>query len=309
MKISVAMATYNGEAFVLEQLESIRIQTRAVDEVRICDDCSNDRTVELIKEYIAENHLADKWQVTVNERNLGYASNFMAALDQTTGDVIFLCDQDDIWMHDRVEQMCSLMENKPEIMVLGSEFEPFAQSADSLKVPGWEMKMMTGDGSLEHMKFVPKNVFIGCQGCTMCVNRKLLDACRKYWYTGWAHDEFVWKAALCLDGLYVYHKATLKRRLHSGNASLNKMHELSVRVRFLEDLLKSHQATLQLAEDVNLGLKERKLLRRNIKATTLRIELLRRKKIGNIIPLSLFYGHCYHKMRAIPVELLMALKG
>lgn len=303
------MATYNGEAFILEQMESIRIQTRAVDEVRICDDCSSDRTVELIKEYITENDLMDTWQVTVNERNLGYASNFMRALDQTTGDLIFFCDQDDIWIPDRVEQMCSLVEKNPEIMVLGSEFAPFAESKDSRKVPGWEMKMMTGDGSLEHMGFLPKNIFIGCQGCTMCVNRKLLDTCRKYWYTGWAHDEFVWKAALCLNGLYVYHKATLKRRLHSANVSLNKMHVRSVRIRFLEELLKSHQTTLQIANDQKLGLNEQTLLRQNIKATSLRVELLCQKKIWNILPLCVSYRHCYHKKRAIPVELLMALKG
>jgi glycosyltransferase involved in cell wall biosynthesis len=52
MRVSVAMATYNGADYIIEQLDSIYRQTRAVDEVIICDDCSKDNTVTIVKEYI-----------------------------------------------------------------------------------------------------------------------------------------------------------------------------------------------------------------------------------------------------------------
>ena len=66
MKISVAMATYNGAQYIEEQLESIRIQTMPVDEVRICDDGSSDDTVEVICHYIREHGLESSWSVDVN---------------------------------------------------------------------------------------------------------------------------------------------------------------------------------------------------------------------------------------------------
>lgn len=309
MKKSVAMATYNGEAFIIEQLESIRTQTVSVDEVRICDDQSKDATVQIVQQYIEEHHLAPDWSITINEKNLGYASNFMKAVSLTDGDIVFFCDQDDIWVTDRVEKMSNIMKENSRIQLLGSEFQPFTDGENSHEVPEWELKMMRNDGSLEHKSFEPDNIFIGCQGCTMCIRRSLLEVALPYWYEGWAHDEFVWKTALCLDGLYMYHSYTLKRRLHASNASLNKMHTLEPRLKYLTDLLTSHEATLMFAQEIRLDKKQIRLLERNIHATQLRIRLLQDKAIFNTIPLVFKYSDCYHKRRAILVELLIAIRS
>jgi len=164
------------------------------------------------------------------------------------------------------------------------------------------------DGSLEKLEFNSENLFIGCQGCTMCFRREFLEKIRSYWYEGWAHDEFVWKLSLAMDGLYFYHKKTLKRRLHSNNVTLHKMRDVQKRIRFLEDLKKSHNATLSFITDNGGNKKRQKLLVRNIKATDLRISLLKDRKYFNTVPLLLFYFDCYHKSRSIPVELYMAIK-
>ena len=308
MKISVAMATYNGAGYVEEQLESIRMQTMPVDEVRICDDCSGDRTVEVVQTYIRKHGLEESWSIEINSGNLGYASNFMKAVGQTTGDYVFFCDQDDIWIEDRVERMVGLMEQHADMLLLGSEFEAFVSSQDAPSVPGWERKRMRHDESLEKMTYNPANIFIGCQGCTMCMRRGLLDRAMPYWYMGWAHDEFVWKLALCMDGLYMYHSYTLKRRLHSNNVTMHKVRDISKRLKYLTDLQDSHMATLKFARENALTQPQIALLEKNIKATGLRIELLRDRKLWNIVPLALFYRDCYHKCRAIPVELMMAVR-
>ncbi len=91
MKVSVAMAAFNGEKFIEEQLASILSQTRPVDEVIICDDRSSDRTAELAEDFIARKHLQDTWRVEVNTQNVGYASNFIGAVRKTSGDVVFFC--------------------------------------------------------------------------------------------------------------------------------------------------------------------------------------------------------------------------
>ncbi len=309
MKLSVAMATYNGAEFVVEQLESIRTQTMKIDEVRICDDRSSDNTVEVVQEYIRKHGLEGSWSIEVNPKNLGYASNFMKAAGQTDGDFVFFCDQDDIWIEDRVKRMMKLMNEHPDILLLGSEFESFVSSEDAPSVPEWEQKMIKNDGTLEKKTFDAENVFIGCQGCTMCVRRELFDRAMPYWYSGWAHDEFVWKLALCMDGLYMYHSYTLRRRLHSNNVTMRKVRDIKKRIRYLVDLLASHEATLAYAKDKQLSEDRIRLLERNIKATKLRMGLLQEKKLWNIIPLVLFYRDCYHKKRAIPVELMMAIKN
>ncbi len=307
MKISVAMAVYNGEKYLIEQLDSIREQTRRVDEVIICDDRSNDASAEIIEGYIQQYKLGDSWSFCVNEENLGYATNFITALQKTSGDIVFFCDQDDIWILDRVEKMANLMEANEHIMMLGSEFEPFACSADAPSINKKVLHSFVNDNSLEHIRFSPKTVFIGSEGCTMCLRKSFINQTIKYWIRGWAHDEYAWKLALCLDGCYIYHATTLKRRMHSSNVSKKKMRDLKKRIQFLQDLKQSHIQTIAFAKDIELKKKQVHLLERNVKATELRIDLLEKKKYMNIVPLIFCYLDCYHSKKSIPVELYMAI--
>ena len=129
MKISVAMASYNGADFIIEQLESVINQTKKVDEIIICDDGSKDKTFEIVTNYIKEKKLENLIKLVKNEENLGYASNFLKAVSLTTGDYIFFCDQDDLWVEDKVENMTSLMEANTNIDLLCSEFDSFVSSA------------------------------------------------------------------------------------------------------------------------------------------------------------------------------------
>ena len=303
------MATYNGAEYVVEQLESIRTQSMPVDEVIIHDDRSTDDTVAIVEKYIREHGLERTWKVSQNPKNLGYAANFISAVKETVGEYIFFCDQDDIWVPDRVEVMVGQMEEHPEILLLCSEFESFVSSPDAPSVPTWEQKQFRRDHSLEHLPYEAHNLFINCQGCSMCIRRKFWQEVENRWYPNWAHDEFVWKLALCRNGLYVYHGVTLRRRLHSNNVTMRKMRDLPERVRFLEDLKKSHEATLVFAESLSMSDRDCRLLHRNIRATQLRIELLRDRKIWNTLPLLFGYADCYHSRKSIPVELMMAIRG
>lgn len=95
MKISVALCTYNGEKFLQRQLQSIEQQTRLPDEVVICDDASSDATLEIAHEFARTSPL--KVTVHAHETNLGSNLNFESAIMRCTGDLILLCDQDDLW--------------------------------------------------------------------------------------------------------------------------------------------------------------------------------------------------------------------
>lgn len=96
MKISVAMATYDGERFLVEQLESLAAQSRLPDELVVSDDCSSDRTLAVVEEFAR----SAPFPVSIfkNAKTLGYADNFLRAAQLCKGDWISFCDQDDVWM-------------------------------------------------------------------------------------------------------------------------------------------------------------------------------------------------------------------
>lgn len=105
MTTAVAMAVYNGAAFIEGQLDTIRLQTKQPDHVVICDDGSKDNTVSFVREYIQRYNLQDRWEIVINDNNLGYIKNFYHAMKLCKSDLIFLSDQDDIWSLDKIEKM------------------------------------------------------------------------------------------------------------------------------------------------------------------------------------------------------------
>lgn len=112
MKISVALCTYNGEKFLHKQIDSILNQTLKVDEIIVCDDCSSDNTLAILKAYKKDN--PDIFQIHQNEVNLKSNKNFEKAIGLCSGDYIFLSDQDDIWRNDKVEKTLAIFNQNPE---------------------------------------------------------------------------------------------------------------------------------------------------------------------------------------------------
>ncbi|RYE93095.1 MAG: glycosyltransferase, partial [Oxalobacteraceae bacterium] len=102
MKISVVMATYNGASHIREQLDSIERQTLTPDEVLIGDDGSSDATLAIVRDFAARTSIP----VTVAEKSerLGFADNFLWTAERSRHDLIALCDQDDLWLPDKLER-------------------------------------------------------------------------------------------------------------------------------------------------------------------------------------------------------------
>lgn len=101
MQISIALASYNGARFIREQLESFSAQTRLPDELVVCDDGSTDSTVEIVEGFAREARF--EVRIERNARNLGLNANFGRAMAMTTGDIVLISDQDDIWYPEKLE--------------------------------------------------------------------------------------------------------------------------------------------------------------------------------------------------------------
>ncbi len=95
------MCTYNGEKYLQEQLESIAKQSRLPDELIVCDDNSQDGTVHILEAFAATALFPVK--IFRNNINIGSTKNFEKAIELCKGDVIALCDQDDVWMKCKLE--------------------------------------------------------------------------------------------------------------------------------------------------------------------------------------------------------------
>jgi acyl carrier protein phosphodiesterase len=103
MKLSVAMCTWNGAAYVEEQLASVAAQTRKPDEVVICDDASSDATPRALERFSVTAPFTVR--IFRNRERLGTTRNFEQAIKRCTGDIILLSDQDDLWRPEKIAVM------------------------------------------------------------------------------------------------------------------------------------------------------------------------------------------------------------
>jgi len=132
LRLSCALCTFNGERYIEGQLKSILQQQLPVDEIVICDDGSTDRTLEIIQQL--KDECATEIRVIRNEKSLGVCANFKNAIELCTGDIIFLSDQDDLWMPDKTRYITDWFRQHPEKEVVFTDGE--LMDDDSMEVEG-----------------------------------------------------------------------------------------------------------------------------------------------------------------------------
>jgi glycosyltransferase involved in cell wall biosynthesis len=113
MRLSIAMATWNGARYLREQLDSFRKQTRLPDEVVVCDDHSTDGTAAILDEF--RRTAPFPVNVSINQERMGYVENFEQAVRMCDGDVIFLSDQDDVWLPEKLAEHEAVYRSRPEV--------------------------------------------------------------------------------------------------------------------------------------------------------------------------------------------------
>lgn len=223
MKKTIVLCSYNGEKFITEQLDSLKNQTVAPDEVIIYDDCSTDQTVPIIKDYIQKYQL-DHWHVKVNEKNQGWKINFIRGLKEANGDIIFPCDQDDIWNEDKIEKMSAIMEQDEKVQVLAANYEILYEGEEYQKISDVFSKEIAFDGKYHKVEADEKGVYIMRPGCVMALRKTFIDYAMNYYFENYPHDALFWRTAVFCDGLYLHNYAAIKFRRHGGNASDAKKH-------------------------------------------------------------------------------------
>lgn len=192
------MCTYNGARFLAEQLDSLLGQTRLPDEIVISDDVSTDGTLAILEGFLPRAEaLGIDVSLLRNRVNLGYVRNFEATLLRSTGDVVFLADQDDLWHAQKIERMQAEFSRRPGLALLHTDADLVDAEGRSLGSTLFQALEMTHEEiQAEHAGralgvLLRRNTVTGA---TTAVRRTMLELAFPV-PDGWIHDE--WLALRC----------------------------------------------------------------------------------------------------------------
>lgn len=284
INVSVAMTTYNGALFIIEQLESIRNQTQPVDEVVIRDDLSSDDTVKIVRAYI-EKHNLKTWHITVNRVNLGYADNFRHAILACRGRLIFLADQDDIWYPTKVEEMAAFMIHHPNIYSAASAYDICDSSGNIIEME-LNDQWRSNDGGY---KPISLNYFINgrrVRGASMCFRKEIIENEPIYDIGAFGHDTLISFYAIIRGGMVFYNRVLFKYRVHDNNTSsvaLNKISRFSPRslAKRVKNLNDDMSAMSKILDHQNLSIKYKEIMTKRVKFMMLRLHLIQSFSVKN----------------------------
>jgi glycosyltransferase involved in cell wall biosynthesis len=150
--ISVCMAVYNGERFIKAQVESILSQLASDDELVVVNDCSHDRSVQLLTDF-GDSRIS----LVHNSTNLGPSASFERAISVARGRVIFLADQDDVWAPTKVQTVCEIFRSIDCLVVCSD-----ARIIDANESVIQESLFALRGGRAGFWRNLYKNGFVGC---------------------------------------------------------------------------------------------------------------------------------------------------
>jgi glycosyltransferase involved in cell wall biosynthesis len=228
-KISACMASYNGGKFVDAQLQSILPQLKPDDELVIIDDGSTDDTLDRITK-IGDARI----RLRMHERNVGVVATFEDALRSATGDVLFLCDDDDVWAPTKVRRFMDIFANQPEVEIVQSRVRMIDENDRPMPDSRINRKGRFLPGFWRNLY---KNHY---QGSAMAIRASLLGRVLPFpARRGFLHDAWIGTRNDLLGGRTAFiDEDLLFYRRHSNNASRTKSFIRQVLTRV--DLLLAH---------------------------------------------------------------------
>jgi glycosyltransferase involved in cell wall biosynthesis len=227
---SVAICTFNGMKHLPEQLRTIESQVEPPDQIVISDDNSSDGTVDYLQDWQKKTRIRSK--VLSNAKQLGICRNFWQAASHCDGDLIFACDQDDIWHPEKTRTVARHFES-PRILLVHSnanlvdgDGRPLGSELfDTLSLSRFERTLIQGGQAFE--VYLKRNIVTGA---TMAFRRELLDLASPLPDT-WMHDAWLAINASIFGTTAAEPACTIDYRQHSNNLIGAKTYSPAQRVR------------------------------------------------------------------------------
>ena len=209
MNISICLASYNGEKFIKHQIDSILNQIGEHDELLVVDDCSNDTTVEIVRSY-----QDSRIKILLNEINLGVVKSFEKAIMAAKNDIVYLCDQDDIWKENKVSMINSIFITDSSVTMVVSDAELIDGDGNSLNLCIYENGLDTS-----FLKNLISNNFVGC---CMAFNKKIVTLAFPFPNKIPMHDSWLGLNHILFGKVYFLNKTLVGYRRHGANVTTGK---------------------------------------------------------------------------------------
>ncbi len=215
VSVSIAMASYNGERFISEQIDSILAQTCSDFELIIWDDCSTDNTWSILQKYAEKD---SRIKIFRGKQNIGYVKNFERAIKSCQGEYIALSDQDDIWSSDHIEV---LLKNIGSCYICCGSHDYIDEYGQFIGSPQlWnELKSIFVNNELRLEKMLyTENLY---QGASMMLHKSFVQKLFPI-STNTVHDAWFMFMGTCLRSFSQTDIVITHWRQHSKNATENK---------------------------------------------------------------------------------------
>jgi glycosyltransferase involved in cell wall biosynthesis len=212
--ISIAMAAFNGEKYIQEQLDSILCQTHVDFELIVIDDCSTDTTWAILQEYKTKDARVHCY---ANNYNIGFKKNFEKTIALCKGEYIALADQDDIWTSDHLEVLYNSIKDNTLICSNSEFIDSESKKTGNKFRNNFNIQKTAKYNSKEYFYLMILRNFV--QGCTVLFKKSaLLDAFPipdEFVY----HDQWIGLFASFFGKIIYLNHVTVYYRIHENNSS------------------------------------------------------------------------------------------
>lgn len=218
--ISVILCSYNGEKYIEEQLDSLKKQSVFINEYIICDDNSLDNTCDIIENYIEKNPELNI-KLFRNSKNKGVIKNFEFGLKQASGDYIAFCDQDDVWLPNKIELSLDKIKEMEEIygknipLLVHTDLIVVDENLDIISQSFFKQEGLNvyKDENVLKALFLQNNLV----GCTMLFNKIAKNLSLPFPEHIIMHDYWLGLVVACKGKIEFINQETIKYRQHKEN--------------------------------------------------------------------------------------------
>jgi len=203
--VSIALCTYNGERYLEEQLDSLINQSYPNLEIIAIDDCSSDKTLDILNIYASK---SEKIKIFTNEINVGYVKNFEKAIRSCKGEFIALSDQDDVWDLNKIQLLVDAINDH---ILIYHDSELIAENGESFNINMSDTINLYQGNSPESFL-----IFNCVSGHSCLFKRELLEYVLPF-KNEYYHDHWLAYVAANLGSIGFIDKNLVKYRQHSKN--------------------------------------------------------------------------------------------
>lgn len=218
-KVDILLATYNGEKFLSEQIESLQKQSYRDWKLLVSDDCSSDRTVELVKKYAESDYRINV--ISENKKFGGPKNNFLHLLRNSKADYVLFCDQDDVWLPDKIQKTVEKLQkldcaSNPIPNLVFTDMKVVDERLNVIS-PSFMKYTATNQSRIKLQEVIAQPIGAGC---TMGINRCLANMVNRTPFNAYMvmHDYWISLVAAAFGHIVFLNEATLLYRQHGSNS-------------------------------------------------------------------------------------------